>query len=391
MHATEPHRRGVVVTVLGIAQILAFGSTYYLPAVLANPIAVDTGWSLTWIVGGLSIAMLISGLVSTLIGRLIQRFGGRPVLAASSAILALGLTIMAFAPSLPVYLLAWAIMGLGMAGGLYDAAFSTLGRMYGEKARGAITWVTLFGGFASTVCWPLSAFLVEQYGWRVTCLVYAAIYLLFSLPGHLIVLPRTPPVLPQPVDDIGADRPTAIPYNMQFVVLAAILTFAAMISSMVAVHLLTLLQARGLDLAAAVAFGAIVGPAQVGGRLLELLLGRNRHPIWAMIISVLLMATGLGFLASGFPLTALALALYGAGNGIHTIARGALPLVLFDPDKYAIVMGRLAAPALLTQALAPFLGAYLLQWGDSALMLTVLLATAGVNVLLTALLWMKRG
>ena len=391
MRATEPHRRRVVVTVLGIAQILAFGSTYYLPAVLANPIAVDTGWSLTWIVGGLSIAMLMSGLVSTLIGRLIQRFGGRPVLAASSAILALGLTVMAFAPSLPVYLLAWAIMGLGMAGGLYDAAFSTLGRMYGEQARGAITWVTLFGGFASTVCWPLSAFLVEQYGWRVTCLVYAAIYLLFSLPGHLIVLPRTPPVLPQPVDDIGAERPTTVAYNMQFVVLAAILTFAAMISSMVAVHLLTLLQARGLDLAAAVAFGAIIGPAQVGGRLLELLLGRNRHPIWAMIISVLLMATGLGFLASGFPLTALALALYGAGNGIHTIARGVLPLVLFDPDKYAIVMGRLAAPALLTQALAPFLGAYLLQWGGSELMLTVLVATAGANIFLTALLWMKRG
>lgn len=391
LRATEPHRRGVVVTVLGIAQILAFGSTFYLPAVLAKPIAADTGWSLTWIVGGLSIAMLISGLVSTLIGRWIQRFGGRPVMATSSALLALGLTVMAFAPNLPTYLIAWAIMGLGMAGGLYDAAFSTLGRMYGEKARGAITWVTLFGGFASTVCWPLSAFLVEQYGWRATCLVYAAIYLLFSLPAHLIVLPRTPPVARPSTDNIDPGRPATIAYNARFVILAAILTFAAMISSMVAVHLLTLLQAGGMDLAAAVAFGTIVGPAQVGGRLLELLLGRNRHPIWAMIVSVLLMAAGLGFLASGFPLTALALALYGAGNGIHTIARGALPLVLFDPQQYALVMGRLAAPALLTQALAPFLGAYLLEWGGSELMLAVLVATAGLNVLLTALLWTKRG
>ena len=173
--------RRAVVTALGLTQIMAWGSSYYLLAVLARPIALDTGWPLGWVVGGLSGALLMSGIVSPLVGRTIQGYGGRRVMAASSVLLALGLTLLGVSPSLPFYLAAWLVVGAGMGAGLYDAAFATLGRLYGHAARGPITALTLFGGFASTICWPLSALMLQHFGWRETCLVYAGIQLAVSV------------------------------------------------------------------------------------------------------------------------------------------------------------------------------------------------------------------
>ncbi len=152
--------RMVVVSAIGTAQIVAWGSSYYLTAVLAGPVAADTGWPLSWIVGGLSLGLLVSGLVSPWVGRLIDAHSGRPALAASAVLLAAALLTLRLAPTLAVFVAGWLVMGLGMGAGLYDPAFSTLGRLYGDAARGAITQITLFGGFASTVCWPLSAFLL---------------------------------------------------------------------------------------------------------------------------------------------------------------------------------------------------------------------------------------
>ena len=166
-----------MVAALGIVQILAWGSSYYLLAVLAGPIARDTGWPYAWVIGGVSLGLLVAGLASVRVGRAIEEYGGRRVLAAGAVLLAAGLALMAAAPSVPVYLAAWLVLGLGMGAGLYDAAFSTLGRLYGAGARGAITALTLWGGFASTVCWPLSAWLVEGVGWRGACLAYAGLHL----------------------------------------------------------------------------------------------------------------------------------------------------------------------------------------------------------------------
>ena len=188
---TSPSR-AIVISVLGVTQIFAWGSSYYLPAVLAKPIASDTGWSLSWVVGGLSLGLLIAGLVSPWVGRAIARQGGRPVLAASAALLAAGLSVLALAHSLAAFLIAWSLIGLGMGAGLYDPAFATLGRLYGHEGRSAITTLTLFGGFASTVCWPLSAFLAAHLGWRGACLVYAGFQLAVALPAYLFVLPREP-------------------------------------------------------------------------------------------------------------------------------------------------------------------------------------------------------
>lgn len=377
--------RRLVITALGIAQILAWGCSFYLPAVLARPIAADTGWPFTWVVAGLSTGLLCSGLVSAFTGGLIQRKGGRPVLIAGAALLASGLAVMGLAPNLPVYFLAWMLMGVGMSASLYDAGFGTLGRLYGKDARGAITSLTLFGGFASTVCWPLSAFLVEHFGWRAACFAYAGIQLAISLPAFLLFVP-TYPVSTGPTTARELSGAGRVVHRPTFLLLAGVTALAAMIASVLSVHLLTILQLRGIDLAVAVGLGTLIGPSQVGARVVEMLVGRHHHPFWAMLASVLLLSAGTGLLLTGLPVTALALVLYGAGNGIHTIARGALPLVLFDPHRYASIMGRLATPSLVVQAVAPSLGSVLLDHGGASVMLGVLFTAALTAVLLVLLL-----
>jgi predicted MFS family arabinose efflux permease len=382
-----PDRRAVV-TALGVTQILAWGSTFYLLGVLANPIARDTGWGYEWVMAGVSAGLLVAGMVSPRVGRAIGERGGRPVLAASAMLLAIGLALLGSSQNVPWYLAAWIIVGAGMGAGLYDAAFSALGSIYGKDARSPITWVTLFGGFASTVCWPLSAFLVEHFGWRGACFVYAGIQLGFALPVHLLVLPR------RAMAAASSENPRAVPDNRLhtqeraiFATLSIVLTLGAAILSMIGMHLLPLLQARGLDLAAAVALGMIVGPSQVGARVIEMLGGRHYHPIWTMVASTVLVAIGTTLLYLNFPIYALTIILYGAGNGIGSIARGTLPLALFGPQRYPVLMGRLALPILLSMSLSPLVGAFVFKMAGADGTLALLAAIASINVLLVAVLW----
>lgn len=386
MRFTPPfgHSRRAVISVLGITQILAWGSSYYLPAVLAKPIAVDTGWSLSFVVAGLSIALLIAGIASPIVGKYIQRYGGGPILASSSVLLAFGLAVMGAASNPTMFIVAWLIVGAGMAGGLYDAGFATLGRLYGKGARSAITNLTLFGGFASTLCWPLSAYLVEHYGWRMACFTYAAIHLLLCLPLHLSIFPRSETMEPRVATQ--AELPSTTSPPGAFWILAAILILASLISSTLSVHMLTVLQLRGVDLIAAVSLGALIGPAQVSARIAEMATGQRHHPIWTMLASAVLLAIGVGLLWSSFPITAVALFIYGAGNGIFSIAKGTVPLAFFEQHEYAVNMGRLAMPSLIIQALAPSLGAILLESGTSNALLITLIAFAVVNVSLVILL-----
>jgi MFS family permease len=303
--------RGIVISGLGIGQIFAWGSSYYLPAVLAKPIVDDTGWPLAWVIGGLSIGLLVAGLVSPWMGRTIARRGGRPVLMASTLLLAAGLCMLALAPSIPVYLSAWVVVGIGMGAGLYDPAFASLGRLYGEAARSAITTLTLFGGFASTVCWPLSAFLVIHFGWRGTCFAYAAFNLAILLPLYGVALPREAEhAAPRAVTVAirkEAREPGVRQTRLLFIVLATAITMSAMISTLLSVHLLTILQSRGVGLTAAVALGALVGPSQVGARTIEFLIARYHHPIWTKLASTLLVAVGIAALWASLPFLALGL------------------------------------------------------------------------------------
>jgi len=381
----------VVISALGIAQILAWGSSYYLLAVLAEPITRETGWSLGTVIAGVSVGLLIAGLASPRVGGLIERHGGRPVLAASAVLLAAGLASLALAQGITGYLAAWVLLGLGMGCGLYDPAFATLGRLYGLDARRAITTLTLFGGFASTVCWPLSALLVETVGWRGACLVYAAIHLCVTLPVYLFLLPRETvrpaiPRAPVPKAAAGASGDPLRRRRLLVGLVAATLMMSAVLSTAMSVHMLTILQARGLPLAEAVALGAVVGPAQVGARFLEMLIAHRHHPIWTKAASAGLVATGLIALWAGLPVIAVALVLYGAGIGLESIARGTLPLALFGAEGYAALMGKLALPSLIAQAAAPSAGALLLSRFGATDALAAIVGVALCNVILVAVL-----
>jgi MFS transporter len=384
------------VPVLGVTQILAWASSYYLPAVLAQPIANSTGWPLSWVVGGLSLGLLASGLISPRVGRTIEQRGGRPVLATSSILLALGLSSLALSHGLPIYLTSWFVIGIGMGSGLYDAAFATLGRTYGDKSRQAITALTLFGGFASTVGWPLSAYLVGLVGWRGTCWVYAALQLAFALPIYLFILPR------EERRELGGQvqaRERKAPresnasvrdlnrFRLLFTLVAAGLTLGDVIWSVLSVHLITILQARHVSVQEAVALGALVGPSQVSARVVEMLTGRFHHPIWTMIGSAVLVTAGVALLWAGGSLVAFGFILYGAGGGIRSIARGTLPLALFGSVGYAVVMGRLAMPSLLAQSVSPMIAAWVLERLGPLVLVRVLMAIAVCHLATVTVTW----
>lgn len=382
--------RGIIVA-LGVVQILTWGSSYYLLAVLAAPVAEDTGWPLQWVVGSLSLGLLVAGFASPRVGALIGVHGGRPVLMAGCALLSLGLVVIALAPSLLLFALGWCIIGAGMAASLYDAAFATLGHLYGASARRPITSLTLWGGFASTVCWPISAFLAAHLGWRGACLTYAVVQAAVCIPLLAVALPaqgRT-----TGTRGAGAGRPPVILHGAElttFLLLGGIVTLAGIVASTMSVQVLALLNAKGFSLAEAVAAGAVLGPSQVAARAIEQASGGRHHPLWTMTWAVGLMAVGLALLAAGFPLIAAALVAYGAGNGLFSIAKGSVPLALLGAERYPVLAGRLARPALLAQALAPLGAAHVLTLaGAGAVLVMLVMLALGAGALLT-LLWLSR-
>lgn len=359
---------------MGATQILAWATTLYLPAVLAGPIAADTGWPLGSVVGGLSGALLIAGFSAPKVGRWIDECGGRPILAAGSLCFAAGLLIMGFAPDLSVYYVAWSVLGIAMALGTYDAAFATLARLYGADARTAMSGLTLIGGFASTVGWPAMAALENYLGWRDTCFILAATHILIGLPIHLLSIPRearsAPTVLPTKDGRNNTWSPGA---RRLFILVAAVLTTQFFVMSALSVHVLDILGRLGFAVAAALAVGMVIGPAQVAGRLVELWFFRNVHPTWSARGALLLCTVGVALLipaVSGWAF--LAAALYGAGNGILTIVRGTLPLKLFGTAAYGARLGALALPILVAQAAAPLVAAFMLDALDARTTLVLL-------------------
>jgi MFS family permease len=383
VEAESTASRKLIISILGIGQIFAWGSTYYLPAVIAQSVSSDTGWSLEWVVAGLSLGLLAAGLVSPYVGIAVDRSGGRDVLAFSACSIAGGLFTVAASPNLALYVVGWLIIGIGMSAGLYDAAFATLGRLYGHCGRSAITVLTLFGGFASTVCWPLSAFLLSEVGWRGACVAYAAAQLFVALPLYLYFLPRKAPIqeVDSPAPAVNRAGPRRIRVRLA-ILLATTLTLASLISSVLSVHLLNILQAGGMTLRSAVTLGALIGPAQVAARAIEMAVARYHHPIWTKIASATLVALGVSALYAELPIIPAALMLYGAGIGLESIARGTLPLALFGSVGYATLMGRLAMPSLLAQAAAPFIGALLLSRVGAETTVGTLAGIALLNVAL---------
>jgi MFS family permease len=367
---TPYHRTGVVVA-LGTAQTIAWASTYYLPAVLATPIARDLGLSPTWVFTAFSLAMVISAIIGPWGGRRIDRLGGRSVLVASNIIFALGLVLLANAQGLVSLFTAWAVMGLGMGIGLYESAFATLAGIYGKAARSPITGITLIAGFASTIGWPLTGFLEATIGWRSACSVWAGIQLLVALPLNALLPTGERSITPE----LCASQPTAgAPEPPQSAIYLLAFAFAAtwFCSTAMAAHLPRLLEAAGATAAMAIAAGALIGPAQVVARLAEYGFLQRFHPLVSTRLAAAAHPVGaIVLMAVGGPAAYAFAILHGAGNGVLTIAKGTLPLALFGPTNYGYRLGMLNAPARLLQAFAPLLFGFALErFGADAIWLT---------------------
>lgn len=343
--------------------------------------AAELGLGTEWVFVSLSVGLLLSGFLGPGSGRLIDLFGGRGVLACSSVVFAPGLALLGSASGAFSMVLAWLVIGVGMSAGLYEAAFATLARIYGADGRRAITGITLIAGFASTVCWPLSAYMDATLGWRATCYVWALAHLLIGLPLNLL-LPSSQAAAPPP-ENLSQKTPRperfAVMAGLSFVFAATWFSSTAM-----AAHLPRLLQEAGASLPAAIFAAALVGPAQVAGRVLEFSLMRHLHPLLAGRVATLAHPIGAaGLLAAGAPASVFFTVAHGAGNGVMTIAIGTLPLALFGAAGYGLRLGLLLVPARILQASAPFLFDMLLaRHGIGALAVTAGLGLASFAVLM---------
>ncbi|HXP04363.1 MAG TPA: MFS transporter [Stellaceae bacterium] len=360
----------IVVAALGSTQTLAWASSYYLPAILGAPIAKTLGLAPSLFFGIFSVALLLSSGLAPIVGRVIDRHGGRPVLALSNVVLAMGLAMLGLAQGVGGLIAAWLVLGVGTAMGLYSPAFATLTRLYGVGARAPITGITLFAGFASTIGWPLSAFMLAHYGWREACFLWAALNLFLCAPANWLLIPTAPAEPPIPrVAATGHAPSSPEPQRGAMLTLAFFFAATRFVSGALAAHLPRLLEGAGASAVAAIAAGALVGPAQVGARLFEFGILRSFHPLIPARVAALLHPVGAACMAVLGPagITFFAI-LHGAGNGMLTIAGGTLPLALFGPTGYGKRTGLLAVPTRIAESAAPLLFGLLIdQIGTAAI------------------------
>jgi MFS family permease len=353
---------------LGLSQLVCWGISYYLIGVFGDLIAADLGWSPSIVHGGFSAALVVMGLSSPLIGRAIDRRGGRTVMVAGSCVAALGCAGLALAHHIVTYYAAWLCLGLAMRMTLYDAAFAALARIAGATAKRAISQVTLLGGLASTAFWPIGHALAVPFGWRGAVLAYAG-FAVLTIPLHL-ALPHGGSA---PMPEAPADRPAAAAKpgrRLSAALYALIAGLTSFLNSGLSAHMIAMLAGLGMAAGLAVWIATLRGIGQSSARLCEILSGSRLHPLTLGVLATALLPVAFlaGLFSGQLVIAAIAFAfLYGAGNGLVTIVRGTLPLVLFEPGVYGSLVGRLLAPSFLLAALAPLAYAAVIEnFGDLA-------------------------
>lgn len=381
------------VSVLGVTEILSWGALFYPPVLTVPLIARDHGWSKAFAMGGFSMGLLVAGLVSRHVGGLIDRFGGHTVMPCGSLIAAVGLLGLVAARDAYSYYTVWIVLGVAMAAALYDPAFATLGRIFGGNARAPITTLTLAGGFASTVSWPATQFLLDAIGWRGAYLVYAGLLAFIAAPLHALALPRQR-VLQDAVDreaNKNAVRPASVlpPHGLAFLLVATAFSSYAFIPSALSAQLLAIFGRLGLAPATVVAIGMLFGPAQVLARIGELAFAGHAHPLWiarfavGLLVAALVLLMLLHFSAT---LAACFAVMYGMANGLMTIARGTVPLSLFGAAGYGRLVGRIGGPFLVMQAAAPVCLSFVIEALSDSAGLALVAAFAVAALLCLALI-----
>jgi MFS family permease len=378
---------------LGITQITAWGSIYYSFALLMEPLQAALGASKSAVVGAFSLSLLTSGLLSPLVGRLIDEHGGRWVMAAGSALGGAALCALAYVTTLTQLYLVWAALGVAMAATLYDPAFAVLTQSFRSNYRRAITALTLFGGFASTIFWPITALIIGKFGWRDAILILGTLQFVVCVPLHFFVLPRRSGARVEAKED--SHRSTSLRDVLRdrvFYLLCLAFTANALVFSAMSVHMLSMLEVKGLSTMQAALVGAMVGPMQVLGRIIEILFERRVSPstVGVIAMGLLPMSLAVFLIADGtLALFALFALMYGAGNGVMTIVRGTIPVELYGRAHYGAVNGAMAAPVLVSKALGPVAAAFVWSLFGGYNGVVVTLAAIGASSLLFFLVAMR--
>lgn len=363
------------VAMLGTTQIIAWGSLTYGIAVLAPAISAELEMSTGMVFGAFSLGLGFSGLAAPAVGRAIDRIGGGRVMAGGSLLAALSMALLALSEGPLLFFLGWIIAGLAMAANLYDASFAALSQFAGNRYRQALTALTLMGGLASTVFWPLSWWIEGLAGWRAAFWVFAALHLLLCLPLHLL-LPK-PLVEPKAAEAPPVSAATSAAQRRQLLWLATAFTLAAFVVSGMAAHVVGALRASGLEAATAIAAASLIGPMQVVGRILEFSFARNLPAVRVGLASLITMLLAMLLLAGAgvAPMLAFACAcIYGLANGVLSIVRGTVPAELFGRAAYGSLMGQLAQPAFFAKAVAPLAVALLIGTDEAYVSMAMLFA-----------------
>jgi hypothetical protein len=365
----SPITRGLTLR-LGLSQLVCWGISYYLIGVFAKRMAAELRWPPALIQGGFSAGLVTMGISSPVVGRLIDRRGGQPVMVVGSCLTALGCVLLGAARGVAPYYFAWICLGLGMRMTLYESAFAALARIGGPRARRSISQVTLLGGLASTVFWPIGNALADAFGWRNALLVYAG-FALLTVPLHLgIPRGRFEPAADEPRFPSPTLALTPGGRLLAGSLYAVIATLTTFLNSGMSAHMIGILAGLGLGASLSVWISTLRGVGQSSARLCEILFGARVSPLLLGVIASILLP--LSFAAGSFSGTSRAAAIafalvYGAGNGLVTIARGTLPLTLFEPRSYGTVVGGLLMPSFLAAAIAPLAYSWVIAaWGEGA-------------------------
>ena len=395
----DPMHRAV--HAVGITQITAWGTAFYCLGVLAGPIGHDLEFTRSFVFLGFTMAMLTQGLVSAPIGRLIDRWGGRNVMCVGVVLIAIGLALLAHVRDWVSYLAVWVFLGVAMRMSLYDAAFAAMVQVAPSRGRTAISYLTLYGAFASTVFWVVGHQLEEAVGWRNTLLIFSAINVIVCLPLNWWGLarreerPKDAPVAAMAARPIDGAPLEGRARTIGMVLFALIMSLNGFVFGVVSVQLVPLFETAGMATATAVWIASMKGIAQFAGRVIEIAFGRNLHAftvarfaIGALPFSLLLLLFSNGAFA---PILAFTL-LMGASQGVITIVRGAVPLALFGTDGYGRILGLIATPILVVSALAPTVYALILDTWGSTVGVTILFVSALLAMLAIELMgrWYRR-
>lgn len=368
------------ILVLGIAQIILWGGSYFLLSVLSSSIILETGWSNQMVYGCLSLSLFIAGLFLPEIGKLIQKSNQNLVLPNAGFIISVGLIIIGYSNSFLFFCTGWIIIGIGMAMGLYDPLFATVGKKYGKKASKPIVWITLISSLAPSVTWLFSNFLLNHFGWRNTCFIHAFILSATIYPIHRFVFKENE-IKPEIKNEVREVLPTDVYFNTKLFKLILInFTIGAIITTALIIHLMNILSIKKIDLSVILTAVAFLGPSQSFARIFEIILGK-KNAIEMSFISNFSMLAGLLLIMYGGKATIAGVILFGIGNGLRSVLRGTLPLSIYGKENFAIIIGRLGRLPMLAQAFAPFIGGLIIEYWKSNSFLVIITSLILLNTI----------